>query len=273
MGNPSAAHEPTMEEILASIRQIISEDGDKGQVKAAKSFRVPPEEEQEMADEAAPEAFAEPAPEAVEEDDDFPDFSMAGPAAEEPVAAEPAADEPAPYEPVETPAPRDDTPTSHAAPAQPEAAAVEDHKEPAPVHDEPEPAREEPAPAWEQPAPHAGFAAFEQPSRSPEAASHATARASAGAQNASPERGSLAAYQAQPSHEDERLLSPDSDEAVAGAFSALANTILSKNSRTLEDLVSDMLRPMLRDWLDENLPPLVERLVREEIERVSRGRR
>jgi cell pole-organizing protein PopZ len=33
-----------------------------------------------------------------------------------------------------------------------------------------------------------------------------------------------------------------------------------------------MLRPMLKDWLDENLPPLVERLVREEIERVSRRR-
>jgi len=34
-----------------------------------------------------------------------------------------------------------------------------------------------------------------------------------------------------------------------------------------------MLRPILKNWLNENLPTVVERLVREEIERVSRGRR
>ena len=37
-------------------------------------------------------------------------------------------------------------------------------------------------------------------------------------------------------------------------------------------IVQDMLRPMLKSWLDENLPVVVERLVRAEIERVSRGR-
>jgi cell pole-organizing protein PopZ len=73
--------------------------------------------------------------------------------------------------------------------------------------------------------------------------------------------------------EERGLLSPDSDAAVSGAFSALAHTILAQNARTLEDLVVEMVRPMLRDWLDENLPPLVERLVQEEIQRVSRGRR
>jgi cell pole-organizing protein PopZ len=41
----------------------------------------------------------------------------------------------------------------------------------------------------------------------------------------------------------------------------------------LDQAVNDLLRPMLKTWLDENLPSLVERLVREEIERVSRGRR
>lgn len=69
------------------------------------------------------------------------------------------------------------------------------------------------------------------------------------------------------------LLSPQSDAAVASAFGRLANTILSRDARTLEDLVGDMLRPMLKEWLDDNLPILVEKLVREEIERVSRGRR
>ncbi len=69
------------------------------------------------------------------------------------------------------------------------------------------------------------------------------------------------------------LLSATTDAAVTSAFSTLANTILSTESRTLEDLVREMLRPMLKSWLDSNLPPVVERLVREEIERVARGRR
>jgi cell pole-organizing protein PopZ len=73
--------------------------------------------------------------------------------------------------------------------------------------------------------------------------------------------------------DDGPLLSSNSDSAVAGSFSALAHTILAQNARTLEDLVSEMLRPMLKDWLDENLPMLVERLVQEEIQRVARGRR
>ena len=73
--------------------------------------------------------------------------------------------------------------------------------------------------------------------------------------------------------DDDNLLSEDSDEVVHGAFSALAHTILAQNARTLEDLISEMLQPMLKGWLDDNLPSLVERLVKEEIDRVSRGRR
>ena len=49
--------------------------------------------------------------------------------------------------------------------------------------------------------------------------------------------------------------------------------MLNQSSRTIDDLVQDMLRPMLASWLNENLPSLVERLVRAEIERVSRGGR
>lgn len=69
------------------------------------------------------------------------------------------------------------------------------------------------------------------------------------------------------------LLSANADATVTSAFSTLANTILSSEARTLEDIVREMLRPMLKAWLDDNLPPLVERMVRDEIERVSRGRR
>lgn len=72
---------------------------------------------------------------------------------------------------------------------------------------------------------------------------------------------------------DESLLSDTTNAAVASAFGALTSTIITQNARTLEDLVKDMLRPMLKGWLDENLPALVERLVKAEIERVTRGPR
>jgi uncharacterized protein len=68
------------------------------------------------------------------------------------------------------------------------------------------------------------------------------------------------------------LLSQEATTVVDSAFSALAQTVLVQNARTLEDLVREMLRPLLKSWLDDNLPSLVERLVRAEIERVSRGR-
>jgi cell pole-organizing protein PopZ len=68
------------------------------------------------------------------------------------------------------------------------------------------------------------------------------------------------------------LLSPRTTAAVDTAFNSLTHTVLMQNSRTLEDLVREMLKPMLKAWLDDNLPNIVERLVRAEIERVSRGR-
>jgi hypothetical protein len=68
------------------------------------------------------------------------------------------------------------------------------------------------------------------------------------------------------------LVSQATISAVDSAFNTLAQTVLVQNGRTLEDLVREMLRPMLKVWLDDNLPSMVERLVRAEIERVSRGR-
>jgi cell pole-organizing protein PopZ len=68
------------------------------------------------------------------------------------------------------------------------------------------------------------------------------------------------------------ILSRSTVNAVESAFNTLAHTVLSNNARTLEDLVKEMLRPMLKSWLDDNLPGLVERIVKAEIERVSRGR-
>jgi cell pole-organizing protein PopZ len=69
-----------------------------------------------------------------------------------------------------------------------------------------------------------------------------------------------------------RLMSSATSAAVDSAFNALAQTVLVDNARTLEELVREMLRPMLKVWLDDNLPGIVERRVRAEIERVSRGR-
>jgi len=89
------------------------------------------------------------------------------------------------------------------------------------------------------------------------------------------ERPAAAPVASPPDHSAEergRLLSRQSTAAVDSAFNALAQTVLAQNARTLEDLVRDMLRPMLKNWLDDNLPGMVERLVRAEIERVSRGR-
>ena len=72
---------------------------------------------------------------------------------------------------------------------------------------------------------------------------------------------------------DSLLLSNAASAAVHSAFGTLAHSVSAQNPRTLEDLVKEMLRPMLKAWLDDNLPVMVERLVRAEIERVSRGPR
>jgi hypothetical protein len=44
----------------------------------------------------------------------------------------------------------------------------------------------------------------------------------------------------------------------------------SGTSLTVEDLVRDAVRPLLRQWLDANLPPLVERMVREAVDKIAK---
>lgn len=72
--------------------------------------------------------------------------------------------------------------------------------------------------------------------------------------------------------EGQAMLSGSSAQAVHSAFSKLADTVLTRatSDRALEDMTREMLRVMLKQWLDENLPAMVERMVREEIERVAR---
>lgn len=90
-----------------------------------------------------------------------------------------------------------------------------------------------------------------------------------------PPRASEASARPEPTPFPDRepLVSRETTASVSQAFNILSHTILTQNSRTLEDLVGEMLKPMLKVWLDDNLPPLVERLVRAEIERVARGSR
>ncbi len=67
------------------------------------------------------------------------------------------------------------------------------------------------------------------------------------------------------------LVSERTGRQVAAAFEELSEAFASRGRKSVDDMAEEMLRPMLQDWLDNNLPTLVERLVREEIERVARG--
>jgi hypothetical protein len=71
------------------------------------------------------------------------------------------------------------------------------------------------------------------------------------------------------------LIAPEAAAAAASSVDSLVRTIAAERSMqvhhggpTIEDIVREELRPLLKAWLDENLPPMVERLVRVEIERV-----
>jgi cell pole-organizing protein PopZ len=67
------------------------------------------------------------------------------------------------------------------------------------------------------------------------------------------------------------ILSEHAGRQVAAAFGELSEAFAARSRKTFDDMAAEMMRPMLQDWLDNNLPTLVERLVREEIERVARG--
>ncbi|HUB10955.1 MAG TPA: DUF2497 domain-containing protein [Acetobacteraceae bacterium] len=71
------------------------------------------------------------------------------------------------------------------------------------------------------------------------------------------------------------LLAPEAEEAASHSVGTLMRTLVTERALqvhrggpTIEDMVREELRPLLKQWLDANLPDLVERLVRAEIERV-----
>ena len=82
--------------------------------------------------------------------------------------------------------------------------------------------------------------------------------------------------QAAPPAASRPLVAPEAEAAAAGSVSAMLRSLIAgreqvavhRGGPTIEDLVREEIRPLLKEWLDANLPPMVERLVRAEIERV-----
>jgi cell pole-organizing protein PopZ len=154
----------------------------------------------------------------------------------------------------------DDAPGGEAAEAAPEAEAPVAVAEPAPepepepVAVEPEPvAAAEPEPAVEEEAleltekveTHGDLDVFTAPAAEPAAA--------------------------EPSMES--LVSEHAASAAASSFGQLSAAIgMPRSDRTLEDVVREMLRPLLQQWLDDNLPGIVQQAVETEVERIARGR-
>jgi len=188
-----------MEEILASIRRIISEDD-------------APEADAKDTAPAAVEAPAEPEP-------------ASAPVAEAAPGPEPAAAAPAP--------------------------APEPEPEPAAAADDDDDALE----LTEKVETHGDldiYAADPAPAAAPEPAPAAEAPASAPAA---------------------KLVSDTAAAAAASAFGQLSQVVaMPAEGRTLEDVVRELLRPMLQQWLDDHLPAIVQESVQAEVERISRAR-
>jgi uncharacterized protein len=227
MTQPAKSLEPSMEEILASIRRIIADDEPK---KPAASPPPPPAAPPSASVPPPPRAAAPRSPALEEQDIEAALAGLRpGRAPEPPVQSQNLSRqrlEPSP-------------------PAQPPASYQTFERQPERTYGHASVAKSERPPQLER----EYLSRAEGISRQP---------AEAGRQ---PAEGAAA----------RPLLSPSATAAVDTSFHALAHTVLVQNTSTLEDIVREMLRPMLKTWLDDNLPVLVERLVRAEIERVSRS--
>jgi len=226
MNDAKAAQEPSMEEILASIRRIISEEGNADSAAEKKAEPAPPPQAAPPAPPAA--KIAEPAPQPEPEP----------PAAPEPaVAAKP--------EPVAEPE------IEQAAPEEEDLVLTE--------------VAEDEVVAEPEPEPEESSASMEPDIELAQAAPQSTA----------PTRPEPASG---PDLGGDPLVSPD----VAAASAASMAQLVARRTQTVvevhspgqgllvETLVRQAVEPMLRDWLDANLQGIVERLVRREVERLSR---
>src|SRR3984885_13995812 len=246
MNQPARSLEPSMEEILASIRRIIADDD------ASKTAQRPPD---------APRAEAPPLP-PLPPLQEIPDVFAAPPPPPPPappprVRAQPPPPPRIQYEPPPPPPVVEEPVAFHRETVADQAADILDLTESMTAALDPSP----PGPQFRtiDGSSDVGFDEAQEATELPPPPP--------------PDLPSYAPFPTPRLHDDQgRLISGATSAAVDSAFNALAQTVLSQNARTLEDLVREMLRPMLKSWLDDNLPSMVERLVRAEIERVSRGR-
>jgi len=236
--NKPAPKEPSMDEILSSIRQIIADDDAAG-VPRRPSIQVAPPPMQaaparqmgdeldrdlsDMLDDIEPLALS---PNQIVDrgDDDAEGFSFDSILADTAGEAEPMAVAPRLVDPED-------------------------------ITFDPVDSREEALPAFNPPPMPAA-----QPERGPSERPYASV-----AQAAPLPDPTLSSDMA------DQLLEPATQAAVRSSITRLNGLGLGNGGATIESLMRDMLRPMLKEWLDENLPSVVERMVEKEISRISRG--
>lgn len=256
MSQASAQREPSMEEILSSIRRII-EDSDTTSESAGAS------------DDTGGDDKTMPGDEVVEEIDAFLEELSDNKPSEDVIKPEPAnQDQSTPM--------KDVTPVAAAPAAKPHAAANTEHAgkaadkpvisevqaKPAAPAAKPEPRPElKPVEVSAKPAAVAPSAEAEKPA---DAAAKAEPKPQQPAAVASPAKEPSPA-RVQP------IVSEKTGRQVQAAFGELNEAFQKSRAASFDQMAEEMIRPMLQDWLDNNLPTLVERLVREEIERVARG--
>ncbi len=235
--NKPAPKEPSMDEILSSIRQIIADDD------AASTAKPAPKPEAATPTVVEPLALSPaqmmpaarlapaPAPKSSAAADLSPRTEISALMANFDRKAEPEAD------------PIEEMLAAEAELIDPEDVAFEPEPEPVPVAVVPPPPPPRAAPPAPPPPP-AATVARAAPMPDPTLSSDMA----------------------------EQLLAPAAEAAARGAMARLGelgNTGIG--GMTVEAMIRDMLRPMLKDWLDENLPALVESMVEKEISRISRG--
>ena len=220
MAQANVAREPSMEEILASIRKII-ESNDTADVESQT-----PEEGPEV---GAGEALSDRSEASWKSELETRRSLLA------------SAPEPAPAVEPEPPQPKDTPDVS----TPPSAAQIVSESTAA----EPEPA----APEAESPA-----------------ETHALPMSETVADASSIPTSTIADTAA--SRIGQGLISEETERQVARSFETLDYAVKNGPSRSFDEIAQDMLRPILRQWMDDNLPGLVEQLVREEIERVVQRR-
>ena len=259
----SAQREPSMEEILASIRRII-EDSDTG--------RKQPAEAGELRQDLEPAGVAGPA---VEVDAFRSELhaDVRKPATLAEVQAQLAAADPAVARVEARPEPVKAAPTASAtaSPESAEPSAQAATGRPAATN-APQSADTIVADWRREIAAVGGGTVTARPAvRVPEAAPKVEIEKEEPAFEASAHAGAPRASEPEAQPARPAILSEHTGRQVAAAFGELSDAFASRGKKSFDEMAEEMLRPMLQDWLDNNLPTLVERLVREEIERVARG--